>query len=340
MGTSAAAALPVLLLLTLAALCGTATAAGTVELPEGWEEFFDENHQLPYYHHAESGTTTWTSPLDDAENQDQDQDQDAGDSAVLGGDGTSDEDEVWQDSELDEEWGDGSEGGIPAEISARQRRHTSQNNEDEYEDDYDYDDYERQQHQRRKKRRTSTKKNKKKKRRKKRCLSHSCLAGTLPELDDVYVSHLMGSTDIDCGKSDNPCKTIQAGIDRVRTDGNVHVFEGHYFGKGNVELFVGRKHLTVKAAMPHLKPLIDCQITNPLLSTKAATGTVRFHEFIIHDCDLRDAAGQKVPIGDVDEADVVSAAPGAFPGREFAGGQPGWDPPPRQPTLLERWFRL
>ncbi len=36
-------------------------------LPEGWEEFFDDDAQRPYFHNAETGETVWERPDEGAE---------------------------------------------------------------------------------------------------------------------------------------------------------------------------------------------------------------------------------------------------------------------------------
>lgn len=260
---------------------GEASWEPVADLPPGWEEFFDDNYELPYYYHAETETTTWKHPGAES---------------------------AYEDS-LDETYSTLEEVHELEPAPKEERR----------------------------------RKRKRKRKRKRRCLSQSCLAKTLPELSDVYVSDQAGSSSFQCGTKDQPCKTIQAGIDRASSGGNVHIFEGHYFGEGNVKIRVGSKDVMLRAALPHIKPVIDCQMKFPLMSNKVSTGSVRFHGFIIHDCDLLDKNGNKMPLGDVDVADVISPNQALPQAAQAAGRQSPVHQvaePQREPTLLERWFRL
>ena len=36
---------------------------GAPPMPQGWEEFFDEEYQIPYFYHAATGETVWERPL-------------------------------------------------------------------------------------------------------------------------------------------------------------------------------------------------------------------------------------------------------------------------------------
>jgi hypothetical protein len=45
---------------TLRALRG----AGEPPLPDGWEEFFDDEYEIPYFYHAATGETVWERPQD------------------------------------------------------------------------------------------------------------------------------------------------------------------------------------------------------------------------------------------------------------------------------------